>query len=50
VDDATLAAIDLVLEEGALPNPTERILREGWDGALRAQRARAVDAAASVES
>jgi aminopeptidase N len=43
VDDAVIAAIDLALEGGDLPSPAVRILREGRDGSLRAQRARDVD-------
>jgi len=34
------------LEAGALPGPAVRILREGRDGTLRAQRARDLDIAA----
>ena len=43
VDDQVVAAIDLALESGELPGPAVRILREGRDGMLRAQRAREVD-------
>jgi aminopeptidase N len=46
VDDRVVAAIDLALEGGDLPGPAIRILREGRDGTLRAQRAREVDRAA----
>ena len=50
VDDQVVAAIDLALEEGELPGPAVRILREGRDGTLRAQRAREVDRAAGPSS
>jgi hypothetical protein len=43
-----IAAIDLALEGGELPGPAVRILREGRDGSLRAQRAREVDRAAGA--
>ena len=45
VDDQVVAAIDLALEGGELPGPAVRILREGRDSTLRAQRAREVDRA-----
>ena len=45
MDDRVVAAIDLALESGELPGPAVRILREGRDGTLRAQRARDLDAA-----
>jgi aminopeptidase N len=48
VDDQVVAAIDLALEGGELPGPAVRILREGRDGTLRAQRAREVDRTAGV--
>ena len=48
VDDRVIAAIDLALEGGELPGPAVRILREGRDSTLRAQRAREVDRAAGV--
>ena len=48
VDDRVVAAIDLALEGGAIPGPAVRILREGRDSTLRAQRAREVDRAAGV--
>jgi aminopeptidase N len=48
VDDQVVAAIDLALESGELPGPAVRILREGRDGTLRAQRAREVDRAAGA--
>jgi aminopeptidase N len=48
VDDQVIAAIDLALEGGELPGPAVRILREGRDGSLRAQRAREVDRAAGA--
>jgi aminopeptidase N len=48
VDDSVVMAVDLVLEGGALPGPAVRILREGRDGTLRAQRARDLDAAAGA--
>ncbi|MDR3654817.1 MAG: ERAP1-like C-terminal domain-containing protein, partial [Mycobacterium sp.] len=48
VDDQVVAAIDLALENGELPGPAIRILREGRDGTLRAQRAREVDRAAGA--
>jgi hypothetical protein len=47
-DDRVVAAIDLALEGGALPGPAVRILREGRDNTLRAQRAREVDHAAGI--
>jgi aminopeptidase N len=50
VDDQVIAAIDRALEEGDLPGPAVRILREGRDGSLRAQRAREVDRAAGAVS
>jgi aminopeptidase N len=46
VDDSVVMAVDLALEGGELPGPAVRILREGRDGTLRAQRARDLDAAA----
>ncbi len=48
VDDRVVAAIDLALAGGELPGPAVRILREGRDSTLRAQRAREVDRAAGV--
>ena len=48
VDDPVVAAIDLALEGGELPGPAVRILREGRDSTLRAQRARELDAAAGA--
>jgi aminopeptidase N len=48
VDDSVVMAVDLALEGGELPGPAVRILREGRDGTLRAQRARELDAAAGV--
>jgi aminopeptidase N len=50
VDDKVVAAIDLALEGGELPGPAIRILREGRDSTLRAQRARGVDRAAGEVS
>jgi len=50
VDDKVVAAIDLALEGGELPGPAIRILREGRDSTLRAQRAREVDRAAGEVS
>ena len=50
VDDKVVAAIDLALEGGELPGPAVRILREGRDSTLRAQRAREVDRAAGEVS
>ena len=50
VDDQVIAAIDRALEEGELPGPAVRILREGRDGSLRAQRARELDRAAGAVS
>ena len=49
VDDSVVMAVDLALEGGELPGPAVRILREGRDGTLRAQRARELDAAAGAE-
>ncbi len=46
VDDSVVMLIDLALEGGELPSPAVRILREGRDGTLRAQRARELDHAA----
>jgi aminopeptidase N len=48
VDDKVVAAIDYALEAGELPGPAVRILREGRDSTLRAQRAREVDRAAGA--
>ncbi len=48
VDDRVVAAIDFALEAGELPGPAVRILREGRDSTLRAQRAREVDRAAGL--
>jgi aminopeptidase N len=50
VDDSVVAAVDFVLESGELPGPAVRILREGRDSTLRAQRARALDAEAGAAS
>jgi aminopeptidase N len=48
VDESVVAAVDLALEGGELPGPAVRILREGRDGTLRAQRARELDASAGA--
>jgi aminopeptidase N len=48
VDDSVVMAVDLVLEGGELPGPAVRILREGRDSTLRAQRARDLDATAGT--
>ena len=50
VDESVIAAIDLALESGELPGSAVRILREGRDGSLRAQRNREVDRAAGSRS
>jgi aminopeptidase N len=46
VDDSVVAAVDRALADPRLPSAARRILKEGRDGTVRAQRARAVDAAA----
>ena len=46
IDDSVVAAADRLLEEDDLPTTARRILKEGRDGTLRAQRARAADIAA----
>ena len=50
VDDQVVAAIDFALESGELPSPAVRILREGRDSMVRAQRAREVDRLAGEAS
>jgi aminopeptidase N len=50
VDDSVVTLIDLALEGGALPGPAVRILREGRDSTLRAQRARDLDQQAGAAS
>ncbi len=47
VDAEVVAAIDGALQDTRLPGPALRILREGRDGSLRAQRAQAADSAAA---
>ena len=44
-DDVVLTAIDRAIEEGTLPSPALRLLKEGRDGTLRARRAREYDRA-----
>jgi aminopeptidase N len=48
VNDEVVAIIDRILEEGSLPSPALRILREGRDGTLRAQRAQEYDRASAA--
>ena len=48
VNDEVVAIIDRILEEGSLPSPALRILREGRDGTLRAHRAQEYDRASAA--
>ena len=48
VGDEVVAIIDRILEEGSLPSPALRTLREGRDGTLRAQRAQEYDRASAA--
>ena len=48
VSDEVIAIIDRVLEEATLPSPALRILREGRDGTVRAQRAQEFDRASAA--
>ena len=46
IDDRVVAVVDRLLADQRLPSAARRILEEGRDGTLRAQRARIADLAA----
>jgi aminopeptidase N len=49
-EDGTLAVVERLLDNGALPPAAIRILREGRDGLHRARRAQEADRSAATSS